>query len=153
MVFKRAFLLAIGLAALPLALADHPAGLRLAGAQAQLMGNDPWNYSRASRGFWANYQAVKKSQEDAAGGAATATGAGGGGSGGEVNQYYSVTNSTAIANQNIINQTLGDGATGVIDNWTHQDSMGNQTAEASATSNSNPTITIVPPHGGPHGGY
>lgn len=140
MVFKHAFLLAAALAALPLAVQPDPAGggaLGLATARAQQMGNDPWNYNRSTRGFWANYQAVKKSQEDAA----AAAGSGGGGSGAEVYQYYSVTNSTAIANQNIVTQTLGDGAVGHIGNYVTQDSIGNQTATATAETNSNPTIT------------
>lgn len=138
MVFKHAFFLAAALAALPLVVQPDPAGggaLGFATASAQQMGNDPWNYNRGNRGFWANYQAVKKSQEEAGGG-----GSGGGGSGTEVYQYYSVTNSTAIANQNIVTQTLGDGATGYIGNHVKQDSIGNQTATATAETTSNPTI-------------
>lgn len=136
MVIKNAFLLAAALAALPLALQPDLLGagpLGLAEARAQLMGNEAWNYSRGSRGFWANYQAVRKSQDGAVGG-----GAGGGGSGAEVNQYYSVTNSTAIANQNVITQTLGDGATGIVGNHVTQDSLGNQTATSDAASTINP---------------
>ncbi|MEW5727879.1 MAG: hypothetical protein AB1918_08650, partial [Pseudomonadota bacterium] len=121
MVFRNAFLLAAGLAALPLAFHSDPADggpVGLATAFGQQMGNDPWNYPRATRGFWANYQAVKKSQDGVAGGA------GGGGSGAEVLYYYS--SSTAIANQQIINQDLGDNTTGVIDTQTNQVSDGNQ---------------------------
>lgn len=141
MVFKHAFLLAAALAALPLVVQPDPAGggaLGFATASAQQMGNDPWNYNRGNRGFWANYQAVKKSQEEAGGGG----GAGGGGSGYEVNQYYSVTNSTAIANQNIVTQTLGDGAVGHIGNYVTQESVGNQTAKATSDTTSNPVTNF-----------
>jgi hypothetical protein len=153
MVYKHAFVLAVALAALPLAVQPDPAGggvLALAVARAQQMGNDPWNYSRGNRGFWANYQAVKKSQDDAlAAGGGSGGGSGGGGSGTEVYQYYSVTNSTAIANQNIVTQTLGDGATGYIGNHVGQDSMGNQTAHATSDTTSNPVTNntfVATPH-------
>ncbi len=138
MVFRNALALAAGLAVLPLAFHPDPAGggpITLVTALGQQMGNDPWNYPRASRGFWANYQAVKKSQESGVAG-----GAGGGGSGAEVLYYYS--SSTAIANQQIINQTLGDNTTGVIDTQTNQVSDGNQTAEVDSTTNHNPSTTI-----------
>lgn len=132
MVFTRAFFLAAALVAMPLAFQAELAGtgpIALTMAEAQQMGNDPWNYSRGSRGFWANYQAVKKSQESSAG-------AGGGGTGAEVMYYYS--SSTAIANQQIINQELGDNTTGIIDANANQMANGNQTAEVQSTTNHNP---------------
>lgn len=135
MVFRNAFLLAAGLAALPLAFHPDPADggpVALAAAFGQQMGNDPWNYPRATRGFWANYQAVRKSQDGGVAG-----GAGGGGSGAEVLYYHS--SSTAIANQQIINQNLGDNTTGVIDTQTNQVSDGDQTAEVQSTTNHSPT--------------
>lgn len=146
----RAILLAAALAAAPLALNPDPAAggpLALLTARAQLMSNDPWNYSRGSRGFWANYQAVKKSQQSA--GDATATGAGGGGSGQEVIYYYS--SSTAIANQTVINQEVGDGATAVIDGHITQDSNGNQTADVQTNSSVGPTT--VNDYGSYHHGH
>lgn len=131
MVFRKAFLLAAGLSAVPLAMQpDLARPLAIVAADAQQMGNDPWNYSRGSRGFWANYQAVKKSQS-------ASGGAGGGGSAAEVMYYYS--SSTAIANQQIVNQQLGDGATGVVDASANQMANGNQTAEVQSTTNHNPT--------------
>lgn len=113
MSFKKGILL-VALAAGPV-LAAH-------GAAAQLMGNEAWNYNRGSKGFWANYQAVRKSQD--------AQGVGGGGSGTEVTQFYAVTNSTSIANQSVVNQTVGNNASGMVGNNLNQGSSGNQTADA-----------------------
>lgn len=140
MTFDKVMLLAAGLAAVPVAVqfdAEGQGAVAVVAARAQQMGNDPWNYNRASRGFWANYQAVRRNQQETGGGA------GGGGSGAEVIYYYS--SSTAIANQQVINQQLGDGATGVIDNNTHQGSVGNQHSDVTSTSttNNNPATTIV----------
>lgn len=126
MVIKHALLLAAALAALPLAFQPD---FTLTKAQAQLMGNESWNYTRGSRGFWASYQAVRKSQDGAGGGS------GGGGTGIEVTQYTTITNSTAIANQNVVTQTLGSGATGVIGNHVGQDAVGDQSARTRAETN------------------
>lgn len=135
MIFKHALPLAAILAVLPVGAGQHLVGI--AEAQAQQMGTDPWNYSRASRGFAANYQAIRRSQQGGGGGV------GGNGSGAEVTYYFETTNthvsSTAIANQSIINQTLGDGANGVVDTNLNQGSAGDQTADTAATS----TTTIT----------
>lgn len=137
---KHALPLAVILAALPLEI-QHNGGAKIgiSEANAQQMGSDPWNYSRGSRGFWANYQAIRRSQQDI----------GGDGSGAEVSYYLETTNtnvsSTAIANQSIVNQTLGDGATGMVGTNLNQASAGDQTADTSSSTDitDNSTNTVA----------